>query len=728
MTCASCVAAVEGAVRAVAGVKQAQANFAQETIRIEAATSLGKGAVIAAIEDAGYGVPVIASQAGEDPLTAQRTRQIEEIARMRRRLTASILLTLPILVLAMGPMLGIRPLPEGPMSGWIQWLLATPVQFWVGAIFYRGAWGALKHGRAEMNTLVAVGTSAAWGASVAALLFPNAITALLGSGALYFDTSTLIITLILLGRFLEARAKRATGEAVAALMGLAPKTALVEREGGWKELPLVEVVVGDHISVRAGERIAVDGVVAQGHGLIDASMVTGEPLPVAVHEGDEVIGGCLNGATAFVMQARKVGSNTLLARITALVTQAQAAKPPIAQLADRVAGVFVPVVIATATLAALGWGLFGPEPAWGHALQVFVAVLIVACPCALGLATPVSIITGTGRGAKEGILFKGGDSLELLRRVDTVVFDKTGTLTEGKPQVVAVWSAHEPDTGWLAQAAAVEAVSEHPLAGAVLAHARTQNLHWNHATQVATVAGSGVTGMVSGHEVRIGRPEWIGGALPNDWITARRAEGATVVLVCADGILRGGLAIADPLKAGAALAVATLQNQGIEVVLLSGDHPEVARAVGERLKVDRVIAGVLPDGKHDHIRALQGEGKTVAMVGDGINDAPALAAAQVGIAMGGGSDIAMESSDVTLMRGDPALVPKAIHLSQRTVGNIKQNLFWAFAYNTALIPLAAGALYPLYGVLLSPVIAAAAMAASSVTVVSNALRLKRAKL
>jgi Cu+-exporting ATPase len=734
MTCASCVNRITRFLGKVDGVEDANVNLATEsaTVRFDAART-DLAALAAAVEAAGYVARVdkVAgeeAEAGDEPSFADR-----HLADLRRRLLIAALLTAPILV-GLARMTVLPGLPELFTNPWFQLAFATPVQFYAGWPFYRGAFSALRHRAADMNTLVAVGTSAAYGYSVAAIAIPDFFRAAgLGmNGAalpLYFDTAAAIITLILLGRFLEARARSHTSDAIRKLIGLAPRTARVVRAGLELDLPIEEVARGDLLLVRAGEKIPVDGLVRDGRSAIDESMVTGESMPVGKKPGDEVIGGTLNGSGSFTYEATRVGADTVLAHIVRLVQEAQGSRAPIQRLADAVTGVFVPVVLATAAVTFFVWFSVGPAPAFNLALVNTIAVLIIACPCALGLATPTSIMVGTGKGAENGVLFRNAEALERLHKVRAVVLDKTGTLTEGKPRVTDIIRVDGAPTEveLLSLVAAAERGSEHPLGEAIVRHARERGLEVADVGSFEAEAGQGVRAIVAGHAVLVGRAAFLGveSVMLHGAAERLAAAGKTPVYVALDGRAVAVIAIADTLKAGSAAAVVELHRLGLTVVMLTGDNETTARSIAAEAGVDRVVADVRPDEKAAQVRALQAEGQAVAMVGDGVNDAPALASADVGVAIGTGTDVAIESAAVTLMSGDLRGVVTAIALSRSTMRNIKQNLFWAFAYNVILIPVAMGALYPFTGMLLDPIFAAAAMALSSVTVVSNALRLRR---
>jgi Cu+-exporting ATPase len=678
-----------------------------------------------------------------EPMTPQAGEEdTSELRDMTRRFWVSAALMVPVFVLAMGPMVGL-PLPGWLSHGaknWAELILATPVVLWCGWPFFVRAWQALQHRTANMFTLIALGTGAAWAYSVVATvapdLFPAGFRGHDGAVPVYFEAAAVIVTLVLLGQVLELRARHQTGSAIRALLGLSPTTARRLRpDGSDEDVPLGDVRVGDRLRVRPGEKVPVDGTVAEGKSAVDESMVTGEPIPVGKNPGDAVIGGTVNTTGGFVMTATKVGSETLLARIVQMVGDAQRSRAPVQRLADLVAAWFVPAVVLVAAVTFVAWAVFGPEPALTYALVNAVAVLIIACPCALGLATPMSVMVGVGRGAREGILVKNAEALERMEKVDTVVVDKTGTLTEGKPKLVTVEPAAEfTERDFLQMAAGLERGSEHPLAAAVVAGARDRGVEAPEAEGFESVSGKGIRGRVGGRAVAIGNRAMMADAGVGglDELAARadslRAEGQTVMFVAVDGAPAGLLGVADPIKATTPEAVARLHADGLTVVILSGDNRTTAEAVGRKLGLDRVIADVLPEQKADVVRRLQAEGRVVAMAGDGINDAPALAAADVGIAMGTGTDVAMESAGVTLVKGDLRGIAKARALSHAVMANIRQNLFFAFAYNVAGVPVAAGVLYPVFGLLLNPMIAAAAMSLSSVSVIGNALRLRTVRV
>jgi Cu+-exporting ATPase len=728
MSCAGCVGRVEKALRGVPGVLSVSVNLAAERATVEhLAGTVEATDLVRAVEGAGYGV---IRDGEEKPAEDERGR---EYRRLRRTFLVAATLTGLILVGSVPMMFGV--MPPVPV-GWLNLVLlalATPVQFWAGWRFYRGAWGALRHGQANMNTLVAVGTSAAYLYSAVATLAPGLFD---GRADVYFETSALIVTLVLLGRLLEARARGRTGEAIKKLAGLRARTARVVRGDEEVDVPVEEVGVGDVVVVRPGEKVAVDGIVVSGSSAVDEAMITGEPIPATKRAGDEVIGATINKTGTFRFRATKVGRDTALAQIMRLVEEAQGSKAPIQRLADRVSGVFVPLVMVLATLTFFVWFLFGPEPAFTPALLNFVAVLIIACPCAMGLATPISIMVGTGRGAERGILVKGGEALEAAHRLTTVVLDKTGTLTRGEPRLTDVIPANGlPEEELLRLAASAERASEHPLGEAIVAGTRERGIQLSDPESFDAPTGRGVRATVEGRVVLVGSRKFMEeSGVPQNGLAPRfeelSAAGKTPVLVAVDGKAAGLVAVADTVREGSREAVRALEEMGLEVAMISGDDRHAAVAVARELGVGRVLAEVLPEEKAGEVEKLQAEGEVVAMVGDGINDAPALARADVGVAIGTGTDVAMEAADLTLISGDPRGVARAIRLSRATMKNIRQNLFWAFAYNVVLIPVAAGALYPLFGEagLLSPVLAAAAMALSSVTVVSNALRLRRAEI
>jgi Cu+-exporting ATPase len=730
MTCASCVNRVEKALRSIKGVVNVNVNFATQRASVEylSGEATVKG-LKQAVQDAGYEVLEVKE---EDIVEKERLAREGELTRLKWKFITGAVLLVPILVL----MYGASFLEKWPglsrgTNFFIQFLLATPVQFWAGRQFYAGFWKALRHRTSDMNTLIAVGTSAAYLYSLIATFLPHLFMARGLMLDVYFDSSAAIIVLILLGRFLEARAKGRTSEAIKKLIGLQPKTARVIRDGNEVDIPVGDVALGDVVVVRPGEKIPVDGVLKEGYSSVDESMVTGESLPVEKREGDTVIGATLNKTGTFRFEATKVGKDTVLAQIIRLVQEAQGSKPAIARMVDVIASYFVPVVIALAIVTFIVWLLLGPHPAFTYAFLNFIAVLIIACPCALGLATPTSIMVGTGKGAENGILIRGAEALETAHQLNAIVLDKTGTLTRGEPSVTdVVVSGGLPEKDLLVLAASAEKGSEHLLGEAIVKRAKLDGLTLLDPINFQAIAGHGIEATVNSKRVLLGNERLMQErGIPLNRMAEKARElssqGKTPMFLSIDERCAGIIAVADTLKENSKEAVETLHRMGLEVVMLTGDNERTAKAIAGQIGIDRVLAEVLPQTKAEEIRKLQAEGKKVGMVGDGINDAPALAQANVGIAIGTGTDVAMESSDITLMGGDLRGVVTAIALSKATIRNIQQNLFWAFAYNTVLIPVAAGVLFPFFGVLLNPIFAAGAMAFSSVTVVSNALRLRR---
>jgi P-type Cu+ transporter len=663
-----------------------------------------------------------------------------ELVDMTRRFWISLVLTIPVLALSMGEMIApaLTRRIDPTASLWIQLVLSAPVVLWGGWPFFARGWQSIVTRNLNMFTLIALGTAAAFGGSVFAVLFPDALPHGMRHGgvpAVYFEAAAVITMLVLLGQVLELRARSATSGAIRALLGLAPKTARRLRDDGTEEdVPLADVHPGDRLRVRPGERVPVDGVVLEGRSAVDESMVTGEPIPVEKEAGSRVTGGTVNGTGSVVVRAERVGADTLLAQIVRMVAEAQRTRAPIQRLADLVASYFVPAVVVAAALTAFAWSLFGPEPRFAYALVNAVAVLIIACPCALGLATPVSIMVATGRGAQAGVLIKSAEALEAMEKVDTILVDKTGTLTEGKPRLVTVATASGFDESLvLALAAGLEQASEHPLAAAVLAGAAERGAAPARVEQFQSTTGQGVTGVVDGRRVTLGNLRLLAAeGVDASPLAARaeelRREGQTVVFVAVDGVLAGLLGVADPIKASTPEAIRVLREEGLRVIMLTGDSRTTAEAVGRALGLDDVIAEVEPAGKADVVKRLQAEGRIVAMAGDGVNDAPGLSQAHVGIAMGTGTDVAMESAGITLVKGDLRGIARARRLSRATMRNIRENLVWAFVYNVFGVPIAAGVLYPVAGLLLSPMIASAAMSLSSVSVIGNALRLRRVEL
>jgi len=665
-----------------------------------------------------------------------------ELIDMTRRFWIGAVLALPVVVLEMGghiPALGLHDVVPPRLNGWVQFLLTTPVVLWAGWPFFARGWASVVNRHLNMFSLIALGSGAAYLYSVVAAfipgIFPAGFRGMAGTVALYFEPAAVITVLVLLGQVLELRAREKTGGAIRALMNLAPKTARrLTGDGHDEEVPLDQVLPGDRLRVRPGDAVPVDGTVLEGRSNVDESMVTGEAIPVAKAAGDRLIAGTVNGTGALVMRAEKVGADTMLARIVAMVAEAQRSRAPIQGMADRVSGVFVPAVVVVAVLAFVGWSVWGPSPALAYALIAAVSVLIIACPCALGLATPMSVMVGVGKGASAGVLIKSADALERLEKVDTLVLDKTGTLTEGKPRLIdAIPAAGLTETELLRLAASLERASEHPLAAAIVAAAKERGITLAEATGFTSLTGQGVTGTVDGRDVALGNAkllEQLGvprGGLDEKADTLR-GGGATALFLAVDGSFGGIIAVADPIKATAPAALDRLRADGLRIVMLTGDNRTTARAVARKLGIDDVHADVLPQEKHRVVRALRDAGRIVAMAGDGVNDAPALAEADVGVAMGTGTDVAMQSAGITLMHGDLTALVRARVLSKATMRNIRQNLVLAFVYNSIGIPIAAGVLYPAFGILLSPIIAALAMSLSSVSVIGNALRLRSVRL
>ncbi|WP_296707336.1 heavy metal translocating P-type ATPase [Rhodoblastus sp.] len=692
------------------------------------------------IRQVGPGNCPICGMTLEPVLATAETGPSAELADMTRRFWIGLAISLPVVVLEMGGHLaGLDHLIGQGLSNWIQLALATPVVLWAGWPFFVRGWQSVRTRKLNMFTLIAMGTGIAWIYSVVGTiwpgLFPSEFRDAHGAVAVYFEAAAVITVLVLLGQVLELRARETTSGAIRALLDLAPKTARrIKSDGGEEEAPLDAVQVGDRLRVRPGEKVPVDSVVVEGRSAVDESMVTGESMPVTKEVGAKVIGGTINQSGALVITAEKIGSDTMLSRIVQLVAEAQRSRAPIQRLADEVAAWFVPAVILVAVLAFAAWAIFGPEPRFSYGLIAAVAVLIIACPCALGLATPMSIMVGVGRGAQAGVLIKNAEALERMEKVDTIVIDKTGTLTEGKPAVTAIVTGDGFDeTEVLSLAASVEAASEHPLAVAIVTAAKARGLKLSPVEDFDSPTGRGALGSVEGRRLVLGNARFLAdqgvatGGLAEK-ADRLREDGATAIFVGVDGKAVGAIAIADPVKQSTPEALAALKSAGVKVVMLTGDNWTTARAVARRLGIDEVEAEVLPEQKSLVVQRYKEAGRIVAMAGDGVNDAPALAAADVGVAMGSGSDVAIESAGVTLLKDDLTGIVRARRLSQATMGNIRQNLFFAFIYNALGLPVAAGALYPAFGIVLSPIIAAAAMALSSVSVITNAARLRRVNL
>ncbi len=726
MTCASCVRRVEKAIARVPGVLGVTVNLALGQAQVQLLHESLRPAVIMAVEQAGYEVAA-------EPEDAVDARELDEVEALARALRFALLFTVPLFVIAMGRMLpGLAPLSLHllPERGWqmLEFFLATPVLFRAGARFQQAGLKELRHASPGMNTLVMLGADAAYGYSLLALLAPGLFPA--GTAHTYFEAAAVIITLILLGRYLEARARGRTSSAIRKLLTLQARTAQVRRGDDFVEIPIEQVKVGDQVRVRPGERIPVDGEVIEGTSHVDEAMITGEPIPVAKQPGDAVIGGTINRNGSLLVTATRIGADTVLAQIIRLIEDAQSSKPRIQALADRIAGIFVPTVMTLAALTFLGWLIWGPEPALSYAFVTAVSVLLIACPCAMGLATPAAIMVATGRGAELGILFRKGTALEQLAQIDTVVLDKTGTLTQGRPVLTDLHVQEGDANGLLALIAAVEAHSEHPIAEAIVQAAQEKALRLPTATNFQAEPGLGVRARVDGHDLRIGADRYLARAGIDlsplrAQAEALAAQGKTPLYVVVDDRLAGVLAVADPLKPGSQEAITALRTQQLDIAMLTGDNRVTAQRIAAQLGIRQVLAEVMPDQKAHEIRRLQAQGRKVAFVGDGINDAPALAQADVGIAIGTGTDIAIETGDVILMRDDLRAIGTAITLARRTRRTIHLNFFWAYGYNVLLIPMAAGLLYPFNGMLLNPMLAAAAMSLSSLFVLANSLRLRR---
>lgn len=737
MSCASCVSKVEKALNAVPGVTRASVNLATERAHVQLAGQVPLGDLIKAVETAGYEARSLEEARSDAKQETQSDKRDAEALELKKNVILAAVLTLPVFILEMGshivPAVHMFVMDTiGMQNSWyFQFVLTTLVLFGPGMRFFKKGIPALLRAAPDMNSLVVVGTAAAWGFSVVATFWPDILPA--GTVNVYFEAAAVIVTLILIGRYLEARAKGRTSAAISRLVGLQAKSARVLRNGDAIDVPLEDVRVGDIVQVRPGEKVPVDGEVIEGSSFVDESMITGEPVPVAKEEGAEVVGGTINKTGAFTFRATKVGRDMVISQIVRMVEDAQADKLPIQAKVDKVTGWFVPAVMAAAVLTFIAWLVIGGTAMMGYALVNAIAVVIIACPCAMGLATPTSIMVGTGRAAEFGVLFRRGDALQTLRDASVIAVDKTGTLTQGKPALAhfAVVDGTDKDEA-LALVAAVEARSEHPIADAIVTAAKEKGLKLADVSAFESVPGFGLKASVSGREVAIGADRYMAKlgldvAVFADDASRLGDEGQTPLYAAIDGKLAAIITVADPMKETTPAAIAAMHEQGLKVAMITGDNRRTAQAIAKRLGIDEVVAEVLPDGKVEALKRLSAGGKRIAFVGDGINDAPALASADVGIAIGTGTDIAIESADVVLMSGDLRGVVNAIAISKATIRNISENLFWAFAYNVALIPVAAGILYPFTGTLLSPVLAAGAMALSSIFVLSNALRLRSFK-
>ena len=729
MHCASCVSKIEKSIRKISGIKKVNVNIATEKVSVKydlKKVSLDK--IYGAIKSAGYE----ALEEQEIRKDTEKETRDREIKSLRNKVILGIVLASLALIISFNEFFPQLSTINDQIKLYILFMLVTPVQFYIGWQFYKGFWNALKHKTSDMNTLIAVGTSAAYFYSLVVTFFPELIK--IGSKDVYFDTAAVIITLILLGRYLEAKAKGSTSEAIKKLVGLQPKTAIIIRNGKEIEVPIGEVKIDDIVFVKPGGKIPVDGIVVFGNSSIDESMITGESIPIEKKKGDKIIGGTINKHGMLKVKAERVGSDTALAQIIKLVEDAQGSKAPIQRLADKVASVFVPIVITIAFITFIAWYIFGPDPAFNFALVNFVAVLIIACPCALGLATPTAIIVGTGKGAENGILIKKAEALETAHKINFVVFDKTGTLTKGKPEVTDIINFTKfTKEDVLRYSAIVEKGSEHPLGESIILEANKKKISIPEPTEFKAISGKGIQAKYKRKNILLGNRSLI---LQNKInmkdleikMKKLETEGKTVMILAINNELAGLIAVADTLRNESKKAIQELHKMGKKIAMITGDNERTAKAIAKELGIDRLLAEVLPEDKAKEIKKLQKEGNIVAMAGDGINDAPALAQADVGIALGSGTDIALETGDIVLIKDDLRDVVKAISLSSYTIKKIKQNLFWAFFYNSAGIPIAAGALYPFIGFLLHPMIAAGAMALSSISVVSNSLLMKRFKM
>ena len=727
MHCASCVMVLERSLKKVDGVLQATVNLATEKATVTYdPTKVTDDKLSSAVSNVGYQALITEEIKTEDDEQKEKQQELKSL-----RFKVIVSLVLGSLILWGGFPGLMKTAPMILQNFWVQLLLATPVQFWAGFAFYRATISALKHRTANMDTLVAIGTTVAYVYSVFVTVLPQLVTKVGIEPMPYFDTAAIIIGLILLGRYFEAKAKAGTSEAIKKLIGLQAKTARVLRDGKEIDLPISEVIIGDIIRVRPGEKIPVDGIIADGESSIDESMITGESMPVDKAKGDVVVGATMNKTGSFTFKATKIGGETMLAQIIKLVQEAQGSKAPIQRLADLVSSYFVPVVLMLAILTFAVWYIFGPAPTLLFALLNMVAVLIIACPCAMGLATPTAIMVGTGKGAEHGILIKDAESLETAHKINTIVFDKTGTLTKGEPEVTDIVSFGSTTKDELLKlAGSIEKGSEHSLAEAIVKAAEAKQLSLSKVEKFQAIPGHGVEGIINGKRIVFGNKrlmdkEGINISLASKQISDMEDNGKTVMMIGAENKLIGLIAVADIIKESAKEGLLALQKLGIEIAMITGDNKRTANAIGRKLGIERILAEVLPDQKESEVRKIQAEGKVVAMVGDGINDAPALAAADVGIAMGTGTDVAIEAADITLINKDLRSVAMAVVLSKKTMRTIRLNLFWAFSYNVILIPVAMGALYPFFHLLLNPIFASVAMATSSVSVVSNSLLLKR---